>query len=349
MDCNSGACSSARTPAGNCRCRCNGSGHGSGASRGPRPASGGYRGGSRTQSHEGVARAPSETNDAVLAYVRAVRPGEESAEAVSRHRRSIQQAIEAAGLDIVEVRQVGSHSRGTAVDGSSDADYMVVLRRNEMYWGEGTKNSNTVLAKVRLALQDRFHNTASGKDGQAIVVDFGDGPVDVVVAFYDGPAPGSGHPTYAMADGDGDYMHTSPGAQAKHFREADQATGGRLRDTVRAVKAFRERTEGGVPLKGIYVETVLANAGVGKTVGQPTTHLLRDAFHALHESGCAPVDDPTGVGDPIHASRTPAQRERAAASIAAASDRADRAVEAETRGDHKEARRLWGLVFGQEI
>ena len=107
--------------------------------------------------------------------------------AYAGHRRTLeirlQQQFEAPGVEVI-----GSHSRGTAIGGSSDMDILVRVPRDVATWGASLKSSQTVLQHIRAALADRYTNTDIRLDGQAIVVNFagGDRNVDVVPAIFGG-------------------------------------------------------------------------------------------------------------------------------------------------------------------
>lgn len=277
-----------------------------------------------------------------------VRPADSNLEAVRRHRRSIEQGLEGR-IDVADVRSIGSHARGTAVAGGSDADYLAIIRQDEATWGNDLKSSDTVLRRVQQALQDRHPQTPVTRDGPAVQVHFADGTVDVVPAVWVGTAKDSGHPVYIIPDGDGGWMKTSPDLHAKHIRDADARAGGKLKPAARGLKAFRERNDRPVPLKGLYVEMAMAESGAAEGVGKPYTRILRDTLTWMARTNCADIPDPSGEGDAIRCASTPTQREHVRRQVHRAAERAERAVEAEDRGDHEEARRQWSLIYNDDI
>jgi tRNA nucleotidyltransferase (CCA-adding enzyme) len=52
-------------------------------------------------------------------------------------------------MQISRVVRVGSFYKKTAIDGASDLDFFVVLRRDEVRWGGDVVASTTVLSNVR--------------------------------------------------------------------------------------------------------------------------------------------------------------------------------------------------------
>lgn len=284
------------------------------------------------------------TRERVKQFMEEIRPGDAESESARRHRRSIEAALAKYGMR--DVRLVGSFSRGTAVAGASDADYLAIVPRAR---ARRSDNSDTILNRVRRELAREFDETKVVRDGSAIRVDFTDGSVDVVPAIYDGPAPDSGHPVYRIPDGTGGFIKTSPDTHAKFVRDANERSQGRLLPLARGIKQWRDRTENRVPIRSLYVELALAREGLAVTPGRSYGEMLRDSFHALKTLDLRDLDDPSGVSDPIRACKTPSQRDAARAAIARACELSDRAVEAESSGREDEARQLWGRVFGQDI
>lgn len=344
----SGTCSSAESPPTACRCRCNGAGHGAGGGYGSRGGSSSAYGAS--QAYVTVQANPdgAAVRDALRDYIASVRPAESNLDAVRRHRRSIQQGLEGR-IDIVDVRSIGSHARGTAIAGGSDADYLAVIRQDEATWGRDLKNSNTVLRRVQEALQERHPQTLITRDGPAVQVHFADGTVDVVPGVWAGTANGSGHPVFIIPDGDGGWMRTTPDLHAKHIREADERSGGKLKPAARGLKAFRERNDKPVPLKGLYIEMAMVESGAAGGVGKPYTRILRDTLAWMAANDCADIADRSGQGDPIRCAGTAAQREHVRVQVKRAAARADKAIEAEDRGDHEEARRQWSMIYNDDV
>jgi hypothetical protein len=61
------------------------------------------------------------------------------------------------------------------------------------------------------------------------------------------------------------------------------------------------------------------------------------------------VKDPAGHTEDLSARLTDNQRALVFESFRAAKERSEKAVSAEGRGDHREAIRLWQIVFGDEF
>lgn len=334
LACNS-RCARSRRPAATCSCSCNGANHGS--TRAPPPSL-----------PPGLSLGTLPLREAIKAFAEGIQPAGYLDDAVKRHKRSIRRALDAR-FTVKDVRLVGSYDRGTAVHGASDADYFVIIRSRHIKYRGQYIGSNRVLAKVRRALQAKFKQTDMARDGQAIVVNFTEGPVDVLPAVWVGKlGDDDGYPVYIIPDGkdgDGGWMRTSPPAIKRYLSEADDRAKGKQKVVARTVKKWRNCQEPSVPLRSLYIERALAEAKVCEAVAKPYTEILRDAFRALADMKAEPLPDPDGVSDPIIAVARDDRKVHVVGVLAEAAELAQRAVEAEARGDEQEARALWNKIF----
>lgn len=259
------------------------------------------------------------------------------------HREQIQTRLSGT-FEVSKFMIIGSYSRGCAIRQTSDLDLMIVLRRNEVMWGGSLVSSDGVLERVRRDLASRFPNTALGRDGQAVVVDFADGrAIDVVPAYF-GDAQATGWPVYRIPRGDGGWLPTAPDSHGKYLSEADRRSGGKLKNVARIAKYWRTTRETPVPLSSFYVELVLATTDVCRVAESHTMTFAR-LLVELESRGCGPVADPLGVSGTIAGCASEAKRTSAMRTISAASQRAVAAVEAEQKGKLDEALRFWDVVF----
>lgn len=241
---------------------------------------------------------------------------------------------------------MGSMARDTAVRGASDVDLMVVLKRDEARWGGELVNSGTLVQKIRADLDARFHATTVRRDGQAIVIHFGQGtePVDVVPAIFHEFRGGKGSPVYLIPNGTGGWMETAPEAHNTYLKAADAQSTGKLRRTTQFLKYWRYCRSPTIPLSSIHLELLLASESV--CVGAKSySRCLRDAFHVLRNRECRGLRDPIGVAGVLYAVQTTTQAEQLVAAVDYAADHAQRAVEAQEGKDWKEALRQWDIVF----
>src|SRR4051812_42552250 len=111
-----------------------------------------------------------------------LQPSDKIHEAASRHIAVIRTRLRK-DFDLKSLFVVGSVSRDTFIRGLSDVDAFAVVSRKDARWGGKYVDSSTALEGIRQALRFRFPQTNVHKDGEAIVVPFGDMNIDVVPAF----------------------------------------------------------------------------------------------------------------------------------------------------------------------
>jgi len=239
---------------------------------------------------------------------------------------------------------IGSAARGSAIRQSSDLDLMVVLRKAEAQWGGRLISSETVLNRVADALRARFWNTGLGRDGQAVVVDFGDGqyPVDVVPAIFDRVE--NKIPIYLIPDGCGGWMETSPAVHNRFIALADQASAGKLKNVAKLVKYWRWCRTPELPLSSFHVEMLLATERICASV-KSYAQCLFELFHLLSKRECRTLRDPLKISGFIYAANTEAKRERLNAAVRTSTVHAAKAVLAEQGGGGMDAVQQWDIVF----
>jgi hypothetical protein len=266
--------------------------------------------------------------------------------AFARHKQTVVDALVARGILVNNVHTMGSFERGSAIRTVSDIDLLVVVKRKEVAWGDGQKSSNRLLEAFRSSLIDRFPSTGIGRDGQAVVIDFGDGshPVDVVPAFYERQGGPYNHPIFSIPDGAGGWMETSPSSHNKYIQAADQRAASHLIPLAQIFKYWCASRTGGVPISGFHVEMMLSATNIAagvRTYSQKFFLLLA----LLTERKCAALNDPVEISGRIAACSTEAKRTQALASVYDAAVHARAAFQAEEREDFQEAWRQWNIVF----
>lgn len=260
------------------------------------------------------------------------------------HLRSIRASLRR-NFNLAGTDWFGSHAKRTAIRTYSDLDLLAKIRREELKRGDGYLSSTTLLGWVRDALTARYPNTAVGRDGLAVVVNFGSGryAVDVVPGTYAGP-DAQGRPIFHIPDGKGGWLPTSPAAHQAFFTARDLRTGGRLRRIVRLLKHWRRSRAVPIQLSSFHAEMVLAGEGVGAVPGSYSQHLAH-ALTVLAQRNGAALTDPVGVAHLIPSTTKPAQRDMVAAALRRDANHALLGWEAENTGNTQEALYRWGVVF----
>jgi hypothetical protein len=269
-------------------------------------------------------------------------------EAAASHAGSIKARL-SASFDLKRFEIIGSHARRSAIAGYSDVDYLAMLGRDEVRWGGSIVASTTVQNRVRAELIDRFKDTYVRKNGPAVVVHFSGGefPVDVVPAYFLGPHQ-TGWPLYGIPDGADGWMQTSPGYHNKYIGDADARCMGRLHQVAKLLKCWRDARSPSIPISSFHMEMLLAAEAICDGYG---THreCLAACLRKLCTRGAAALRDPLKVSGNIVACRTEAQREQTVIALEAATDWADRALNAEGERNEDDACELWNRLFNGDF
>lgn len=277
--------------------------------------------------------------------VNAVQPTSISIEKGRLHASTIKARL-SSSFTVSKSIFIGSTSRDTAIRSTSDVDLLVVLKRDEARWGGNLVNSNTIVNRVRNDLSARFRATTVRRDGQAIVIQFGQGsePVDVVPAIFHEFRGSARAPVYLIPRGDGAWMETAPEAHQRYLVQKNNQSSGKLRRTIKLLKHWRASRADSIPLSSIHLELLLASESVCVGAKSYST-CIAEAFDSLRRRECRGLRDPVGVAGVLYAVNTQAQHDRLRSAIEYAADHANRAVHAEVRKDWSEALRQWNIVF----
>jgi hypothetical protein len=243
-----------------------------------------------------------------------------------------------------EPRVVGSLAKGTFVRGHSDVDVFAPISIAEARWGENTVDTGTFLRRVRDELRGRYRNTEIRRDRHAVAIRFksGIGNFDVVPAIFIGMEERS--PVYAIPDGRGGWMPTSPDLQMKHLKAVSAKSGGKLLRVIQIIKWWNRISSPAVALSSFHIEAVLTSAGIGVGV-LSYAQVTAAAFQLLADRAGSALRDPYGLSHLIYAVKTDAQKKRLALKLGTAAKKAAAAVAAEAAGKNTVAVRRWGAVF----
>lgn len=239
--------------------------------------------------------------------------------------------------------RAGSYSRDTFIRGGSDVDLFAVVARDDLRWGGSYVSSDTALGNFGRELKARFPSTTIRRDVHAIVLEFNDCHVDVVPSFFAGMTPGK-QPMYAIPDGRGDWMKTSPAQHNAYIRHEDEASRGKLRRVARLIKFWRECRTPRVPLSSFHIEMVLASEGICRGVKSYGECVL-EVLQGLAQRECRGLQDPLGISGLLPAVKSEARRGAAVASVRYSREHAKSAVRAAYLDYHDEACRQWDIVY----
>jgi len=273
-----------------------------------------------------------------------IKPTDAEAARARIHAATIRTRL-AKTFDLKKFAFIGSHSRDTAVRGRSDLDLLAVFSRKDARWGEDFVKSTTFLRWIREDLEQRYQQTSMRGDGQAVVIGFAAGQqsVDVVPAIFLGPGPDN-WPLYGIPDGGGAWLQTSPEKHSKYLLEENERAKGKLKRVIQMVKFWRECRSPRIPLESFHLELLLASEGVCAGV-KTYPRCLFDAFYLLASREGRGLQDPLGISGIVPACRTETQRGALHTASLYSRDHAWAALQAEDKGDRREAARQWDIVF----
>lgn len=282
------------------------------------------------------------TSDGFKSLLARIAPLQSEIDAAKRHIATIRTRL-AEAYDLKGFVRAGSYSRGTFFRGSSDVDLFAVVTRDDARWGRGYMSSETMLNNFRQELAARFRATDVSRDVHAVVLRFADCQVDVVPSFFAGMTPDK-FPMYAIPDGGGGWMTTSPARHNAYIRQADEASRGKLRGTAQLLKFWRECRQSPVPLSSFHIEMVLASENTCRGI-KSYAECLTEVLQGLAQRECRGLHDPLGISGLIPAVKASSRRKPALASVKDSRDHAKNAVTADRQEEDEEARRQWDIVF----
>ncbi len=235
-------------------------------------------------------------------------------------------------------RLMGSAAKGTIIRPIDDIDVLAIFSNANGAYEKYRYNSQSFLYRVREAYADTVTQQV-GARGQAVRVFFGGsgGHVDVTPVFF------AGGNDYLLPAGDKTWIRTSPLKANTWFSQKNTELSGHLLRLVRLLKKWNRAHSS--RLKSFHLETVTANTF--SKLGSNHRTNLRDFFDAAPNHLI--VSDPGGHSNDLSSYLSWQDRQDVKQSFSTAYTRCKKAVEAESNGDHAEAKRLWAIVLGDKF
>ena len=229
---------------------------------------------------------------------------------------------------------MGSASKGTIIRPLDDIDVLAVFSNENGAWSKYAYDSKSFIYRIREAYAGTKIQQV-GTRGQAVRVFYKTGGhVDVAPVIH------RGNDVYHLPNGAGGWLLTAPTVANAWFSDKNKALGYHLGPVVRLLKAWNRAHS--KHFRSFHLETVAAT-----TFGSLGSN-YRDALQKFFE--WAPrylnVSDPGGQGGDLSTYLTWTGRQNLIQALNTAADRAKKANEAEARGDHAEAKRLWRIILG---
>lgn len=266
-------------------------------------------------------------------------PSDYESTAAKNHRVSIEACLKA-NFGLNRFFRTGSFGNGTSISRYSDVDYFASIPPGRL-----SEISSYALIQVKDALNRRFYSTDVYVDCPAVVCPFGTEAkesTEVVPARYIGKIGNSNYISYEIPDCSGGWMHSSPETHNAYVRDIDQKLNGRVKPLIRFIKAWKCYLN--VPISSFYLELRIAKYAEGE---QAIVYDIdvKNIFSHLYKIELAQIQDPKGISGYISPCSTQAKLNDAWSKLSTALSRAEKALEAKSRGNIKEAFNWWNLVY----
>lgn len=232
---------------------------------------------------------------------------------------------------------MGSASRDTIIRPLDDIDILAVFENKDGVFEKYRYDSKAFLYRVRDSLSE-YKVEVVGARGQAVRLFYKAAPhVDIAPVFK----WSSGG--YALPDGSGGWLTTDPYVHNSWLSTRNKELGYRLKPLVRMLK--RWNNVHGKHLKSFHLEIMVAS--IFSSLSGDSRDTCEKFFQWAKDN--LNVSDPAGYGGDLSAYLSYTARTSVLSNLESARSRAEKANAAELSGDHKEAIRLWRIIFGDEF
>lgn len=240
-------------------------------------------------------------------------------------------------LPLVQATLIGSASRGTIIRPLDDVDVLAEFSNAGNMWETYRYDSKAFLYRVRDALAG-YRVEIVGARGQAVRLFYASAPhVDIAPVFR------YSNGSFALPNGSGGWLTTEPSVHNAFIDKRHRELAYNLKPLIRLLKRWNNVHS--KYLKSFHLELLVASSfsSLGNNSRQAAEIFF--SYTQTHLS----VQDPAGHSGDMAGYLTSANRQNVIANLEAARERAARANVAESSGDHREAIRLWRIVFGDEF
>ena len=272
-------------------------------------------------------------------FLQTLTPTAGESTAAKNHRASIETCLKS-NFNMPRFFRTGSFGNGTSISGYSDVDYFAEIPTSKL-----KKNSTNTLREVRDALDKRFPNTGVRVSCPAVLVPFGTDAkesTEVTPADYIEDTEEDGYKVYEIPDCSASWMRSSPDAHNAYVREVNEDLNNKVKPLIRFIKAWKYYRN--VPISSFYLELRIAKYAEGESSIVYDID-VKGVFSHLDSIDLARMQDPMEISGYISPCSTQAQLDDAKSKLATALTRAQKARDAEVRGDTKEAFDWWDLLY----
>jgi Second Messenger Oligonucleotide or Dinucleotide Synthetase domain len=287
----------------------------------------------------------STTAQAFSAFLETISPTDAQRQDITNKRNATEKYLREAfllssTLPLKRVILIGSADRNTIVRPVNDVDVLAeFVDKDRIFDVRFRRDSGAFLSRIRTGLNAKTSIKKIGTRGQAVRLFYVNGAhVDIAPVFKWDNTVG-----YGLPKGDGGWMTTDPETQATWYSQRRAAAGASLTPMCKLVRRWN-----GVHshrFESFHLEVMVAS--MFKSISSN----YRSAMRCFFDWG----PDWIGVSDPAgHSGRLDEYLMRDALTairsrLAEALERSKKAIAAEERGDHAEAKRLWRIELGDEF
>jgi hypothetical protein len=272
-----------------------------------------------------------------------ISPTDAQREEITNKRNSSERYLAAAfpgssTMPLKRVILIGSAGRGTIVRPLQDIDVMAEFTNKDNIFENYRRDSGAFLQRIVRGLNAKTSLVTIGARGQAVRLFYQSGAYVDIAPVFKWSSGG-----FALPSGDGGWITTDPQAQAKWFSERREKLGSHLTYVVKLARRWNNVHSH--RLRSYHLEVVVCHSF--SAVGGNWRKDMKIFFdYAPSNIG---VSDPAGhfgrLDDYLTRDALSAIKSR----FSEASERAGKALAAEDRGDHAEAKRLWRIELGDEF
>jgi hypothetical protein len=235
---------------------------------------------------------------------------------------------------------MGSCKRKTVIRPLDDLDVIAIFQNKDSVFETYRRDSQAFLYRLREKINAKTTVESVGARGQVVRLFYKDGlHVDIAPVFkWSGE-----HSGYALPSGNGGWITTDPQKQTEWASERQATLSNQFLRRVRMLK--RWNNEHSKRLGSWHLEVMVGSAfgSMSNNSRQGIAKFFEWAPGYLH------VNDPDGHGGDLGSKLTKSQEREVIESFSREHARALKALAAEDRGDHKEAIRIWRIVFGDDF
>ena len=241
-------------------------------------------------------------------------------------------------MPLKRVILIGSAAWGTMVRPVEDIDVMAEFTNKDEIFETYRRDSGAFLQRISKALNAKTSIATIGARGQAVRLFYTSGAVVDIAPVFKWSGDG-----YALPAGNGGWITTDPEAQAKWYSDRRQSVGQSLTPMVKLARRWNNVHSH--RFKSYHLEVVVANS-FGTVSSNWRTALNKLFEWAPNHIG---VSDPAGHFGRLDDYLSNADRAAIKSRFSEALERSNRALAAESDGDHAEAKRLWKIELGDEF